>query len=226
MMRTDNGIIKPVIGVYTSDSVLYFELITVLRKRGIPFISLSSIKEIPDYVTVIITTENESKLINEKIKIYGYDPETLINIALVKLCKVENLDTIVLGIDPGPYPAMSTIVDGNLVDVEQFYTLRELNKKIRGYRHVASKIILKIGNGDPLNRDKIIEHLSKSVDRVIIINEKYSSRQGLAFSDLPFKTLEEKRVKSNKGASIIIGYSSNEDILDNNNKDKRRKHHF
>ena len=47
------------LGIYTSDFSLYHDLIQVLRRRKIPFFTLSSVHRIPNKIGVIITSHNE-----------------------------------------------------------------------------------------------------------------------------------------------------------------------
>ena len=47
------------LGVYTKDFSLYHDLIKVLRTRRIPYVSLSSIDNIPNKIGVILTSHSE-----------------------------------------------------------------------------------------------------------------------------------------------------------------------
>ena len=48
-----------VIGVYTKDFSLYYDVLKTLRNRKIPYVSLSSFDDIPKKIGVIITSNNE-----------------------------------------------------------------------------------------------------------------------------------------------------------------------
>jgi len=54
------------IGIYTNNFSLYHDIIEILKKRKIPYKSLSSKKNIPKQIGVIITSHNEIHGINYK----------------------------------------------------------------------------------------------------------------------------------------------------------------
>ena len=47
------------LGVYTKDFSLYYDLLKVLKKRNIPYVSVSSLDHIPTKIGVILTSNNE-----------------------------------------------------------------------------------------------------------------------------------------------------------------------
>ena len=57
------------IGILTNDFSLYYDLIKTLKKREVPYISLSYTEPIPQNVDVILTSPKESKNIQFEKKI-------------------------------------------------------------------------------------------------------------------------------------------------------------
>ena len=77
-MRTD-------IAVATVSGKAYYVVVTELRKKNLPILSLKPGEPIPAGIKVVITTEKEKPLINhDKVLVYedGGNPEALISSAL------------------------------------------------------------------------------------------------------------------------------------------------
>ena len=106
------------IGIYTKDFSLYHDLIKVLRKRKIPYVSLSSIKNIPNRIGVIITSHNEIHDIKLQ-KIIAADVyeniDHAVDLALQLLIGKELYSRVLIGIDPGDHPGIAIVGDDILL---------------------------------------------------------------------------------------------------------------
>jgi hypothetical protein len=81
-------------------------IINELKKRNMPFLSLTPNESIPIEIKAVITTENEQKQINyEKVLIYreGVEPEALIHEAIQIVQGKGSYDRLIIGIDPGEF---------------------------------------------------------------------------------------------------------------------------
>ncbi|MGC8580772.1 MAG: hypothetical protein ACP5RS_01140 [Thermoplasmata archaeon] len=191
------------IGIYATSLDDSFETINILRERKIPFKLLDDFNNIPVDVTIVIMFP-QGCIVGKEFKItVGLKAGILVDLALAVI-NGKKAEKIILGIDPGPYPAMATIINNVVMDVEQFYNMNKMVDKVKSYRYISNKIILKIGNGDPVYGQRIIKKLHTVVDETIIVNEKNTSKIANKF-DIPYSSNDEKRVRRNKGAAIAIG---------------------
>jgi len=83
---------------------------------------------------------------------------------------------IIVGIDPGPKPGIAVIGDGNVVEEIQLSHIGEVRRVVDDIKlgYGAEHFIVRIGDGDIVNRNKIVNSLVDSY-RVEIVNEKNTS---------------------------------------------------
>lgn len=163
------------IGVLTSNFSFYYELITSLKKREMPFISLTFHQPIPPNVKVIITTIDEKKKINfENVLAYkGGDIGILIDKAILMRAGENASKKIIIGIDPGLTPGLAVFGNGILLrkflangaeDVVNFVALyaKEWGRE---------NLIVRIGHGARLVRNRIINLLREMDICIEIVDE-------------------------------------------------------
>lgn len=162
-----------IIGVITEDFNFFYDLVQILKKNGEAFISLGLDDEIPLSVGVIITTKRERGMIDFPKVVAAKDPGHAVNLALSVLKGGERFDLAIVGIDPGLRPGMAVIADGKLI----------IKKVVRSPENVAdeisditsyigfSRLMVRIGHGDPTNRNRIICAIWDQVDRIEIVDE-------------------------------------------------------
>ena len=102
------------IGVYTNNFSLYHDLLEVLKRRKIPYISLSSKKNISNKIGVIITSHDELHNIKLKKVIAAdiYDNlDQVVDIAIQTIVGKDLYSRLIIGIDPGEKPGIALIAD-------------------------------------------------------------------------------------------------------------------
>ncbi|MCD6331176.1 MAG: hypothetical protein J7L80_03130 [Thermoplasmata archaeon] len=162
------------IGLLTSNFSLYYDLVNVLRKRNIPFVSLTFNEEIPPNVGVIITSEEEKdnimfdKLVACKA---NCNVENMIDKALL----MENCEDakIIFGIDPGINIGIA--IYGNEMLLRRFVA-KSPDKAVDFIKSFikdvcANNIIVRIGDGARLIRNRIINLLRKEKVKIEVVNE-------------------------------------------------------
>jgi hypothetical protein len=72
---------------------------------------------------------------------------------------------LVIGIDPGPNPGVATISDGRVLDSRNLYELEDVLKYVENVTQQCDydRLKIKIGNGDRINREKIITSLEITI---------------------------------------------------------------
>ena len=152
-----------IIGILTSDFRVYYDLIKGLKKRDLPFASLSFDEPIPLNIGVIVTTEEEiDKIDFPKLVAAEKDIDLTIDKARRTLKGKDIFGKLIIGIDPGKRPGMAIIGDGEILDTQQVSSPEKVSgivsRAMKSYP--AHEIIVRIGHGDTTHRNRIINSLS------------------------------------------------------------------
>jgi len=152
------------LGVYTKDFSLYHDLLNNLRKRKIPYVSLSSIDRIPSRIGVILTSNNEIHDVKSAKVIAADTYDTIdhaVDLALQMLIGKEMYSKVYIGIDPGDYPGVAIVGDDILLQktfVEKPEHVVTIVKRFLK-EYPSSQTIIRIGHGSILTRNRIINSL-------------------------------------------------------------------
>ncbi len=122
---------------------------------------LAPSEPVPAHVGVVITTENESANIdfNQDRVIIADKPQSTLDRAFSLLHK-ENIDRIIIGIDPGKYPGIAVLGNNKTLSVHHVSAgeVSPLIKRImREYKD--KKILVRIGHGARLIRSRLINEI-------------------------------------------------------------------
>jgi hypothetical protein len=171
------------VAVITEDPALYAELAGTLRERRIPSVSLLPGQRIPAQVAVVLTTPSEARSIphahvlpvNEDV-----DRRSLWAAVEVALGTREGSTELVVGIDPGPRPGyavmngMQCVAEGSLEAPEE---VAQLAVQLRR-RFDSRSMIFRVGSGDHLTRDRIVNALLPLHRPVEIVDEQGTTPRG------------------------------------------------
>jgi len=164
------------IGVYTKDFSLYYDLLKSLRKRKIPYVSLSSLDSIPKKIGVILTSNNEihDVKLSKVVAADAYDSvDHAIDLALQMLIGKDMYSKVYIGIDPGEKPGIAIVGDDILLqktyveDPEQVVTV--VKRYLKEYP--AMQTIVRIGHGSIIIRNRIINSLITLGISIEIVDE-------------------------------------------------------
>ena len=106
------------IGVFTKNFSLYYDLIKTLKKRKIPYVSLSAINHIPSKIGVVLTSNNELHDIKSQkvIAADAYDTiDHAVDLALQMLIGKDLYSKVFIGVDPGDQPGIAVVGDDILL---------------------------------------------------------------------------------------------------------------
>ena len=162
------------IGLLTSNFAFYHDVVNELKKRDLPFISLSFTEKIPPNVDVVITSERERERIdfgNVVIWKSGESIENLVDKALI-YSSGEDVK-IVFGIDPGDNIGIAIFGNRKLIRSLIASSPEQAANFIKEYVEDigAKEVVVKIGNGARLIRNRIINRLIKENIRMEIVDE-------------------------------------------------------
>jgi len=162
---------KAKIAVATVSGKAYYLIVTELKRRNMPFLSLTPDDPIPIEVKVVITTKTEQHLINhEKILVYqdGIEPEALVNEASRILQGKEYYEKIVIGVDPGEVFGLAVLADGKAIETANCFSIEETLDKIQTILENLQKIPItsvsvKVGDGVPIYKEKLLRVLDNAL---------------------------------------------------------------
>lgn len=171
------------VAIVTRDPALYHELAGFLRERRWPAVSLWPGDRVPDHVAVVLTSPEEAAAIaHARVLSVGDDIDRRTLGAAVKHA-LESGDTaaeIVVGIDPGPRPGYAVLAgeavigEGNLESPESTGTFANHLRHRLASRHV----LFRVGSGDPLSRNRIVNALLARHRSVELVNEQGTTPRG------------------------------------------------
>ena len=162
------------IGLLTQNFSLYHDLVDLLRKRNLSFISLTFSEKISSNVDVIITSYSEKNNIKFG-KVIACDVTENLDEVIDKaiLLSYGNEAKIVFGIDPGKSIGIAIFSNDKLIrsfivkspeEAANFikYFIKDVN---------AGSSIVRIGNGARIIRNRIINLLQQSDIRIEMVDE-------------------------------------------------------
>lgn len=167
------------VAVVTEDFSLYHDLVVRLKRRGIPFASLSPRDPLPDDVGVILTSPAEAEDLDFRpvVPTRG-DLDDAIDQALKALAGREPAQVVAVGIDPGRSIGVAAVADGLVVSSARCGSVDEAVGRVRLLlqRHPAARQVIRIGHGAPTLRDVLIRRLLVSGVPVEVVDESRTTR--------------------------------------------------
>ena len=168
---------KAKIAVATVSGKAYYLIVRELKKKNIPFLSLTPDERIPIEVKVVITTEGEQPLIkHERVLTFkdGIELEALISQASRIVQGKECYEKIVVGVDPGEVFGLAVLADGKVVETGNCFSIEETLDKIKSTLEnfksdPATSISVKIGDGVPEYKDKLLRALDRTLPSNVVL---------------------------------------------------------
>ena len=164
------------LGVYTKDFSLYHDIIKVLKKRNVAYISLSSLHHIPRRIGVILTSHTEQEEIPLEKTVAADEHDSLdqaVDLAMQKLTGKELYSRMFIGIDPGERPGIAIVGDDILLQKMQVEGPEFVTHEIKGFLKVypSKDTCIRIGHGSMITRNRIINSLIPLEIPIEIVDE-------------------------------------------------------
>ena len=169
------------LAIRTSNFQLSYKLIRELRSRKINFEVLDPSEKLPSK-DIIWFAESHEVLEHEHLgKAIPTNIDTIqesIDLALLVMKGLRNPKQLIFGIDPGPYPGLAWLADGVFIGVSQLQSIEEIIDKIVSISNLihCQSLLIRIGDGDPLIRDRIINLCIRNNWNIEIVDESKTSR--------------------------------------------------
>lgn len=188
------------LGIYTKDFSIYHDLIKILKKRGLAYVSLPSTKNIPSSIGVILTSYKEFHDIKSQktIPVDAYDSiDHAIDLALQLLIGKEMYSKILIGIDPGERPGIAIVGDDILLQKTQVDSPEKVVDIIKRFlrEYPAIETHIRIGHGSIITRNRIINSLIFLEIPIEIVDETKTT---------PSKQIQRSKKDSESAAAIAL----------------------
>lgn len=212
------------IGISTSDFLLYHELIDKMKVRDIPFVTLPRNEDIPANVGVIIRGYNDTpakdrrEIVAESV---GYRPfindlDAVIN-SLIDLAMIELIGQtgkhIFIGVDPGRRPGIAVRTGNTVLETITTSSISNALSVMEDFLDIFSNenVTFRVGNGAPRERDMLVNSLLDMGAQVEVVDESLTSvgrgrNHALAASAISMKA--GRKVRSKMHHKISMGYIS------------------
>ncbi len=162
---------KAEIAVATVSGKSYYLIVNELKRKSIPFLSITPDDPVPVEVKVVITTEREQPLIkHENILVFhdDTDPEQLVNEALQTVQGREHFGKIIIGVDPGKIFGLAVLADGKVIETANCFsvgeTLGKIKKILKNLGNTQAKSVsVKVGDGVPACKESLLGALDKAL---------------------------------------------------------------
>jgi hypothetical protein len=168
------------VGILTEEPRVYFDMLTALRSEGLKHVSLDFSEPIPANIAVIVSTEAERDRIPFDKVVTDRDPTLAIAKVKAILSGEKGLAKIVVGVDPGDRPGIAAVAtDGTELARTQAScpetVLAEVDRIAES--HSPATVVVRIGNGDRTNRNRIFNMLWDSGYETEIVDERNTTKR-------------------------------------------------
>ncbi len=171
------------VAIVTRDPSLYHELAGFLRERRWSAVSLLPGERIPETVAVVLTSTAEAGAIAHPrvLEVTEGGDRRALGVAVARaLTPSASSGELVVGIDPGPRPGYAVLEgsecvgEGNLDAPEGAAVFAA---QLR-HRFESRAILFRVGSGDPLARNRIVNALLARHRSVEMVNENCTTPRG------------------------------------------------
>lgn len=169
------------LGVYTYDSELYFDLVRELRRRGVTFISIDDPKALPAEVAVVITGRGEGESL-KGVEVVEVDEDVVeaVDAALNAIWGKREYTEIIIGVDPGPRPGIAAVGDGLLLKALTLSSPGEVLSAVEGIMrtYTSRNWLLRLGDGDPVSLKRIVSSIPRGLIDMEVVDESGTTLAG------------------------------------------------
>jgi len=166
-----------ILGILTADFSVYYDLVLVMRTRGVPFETLAPGQPIPSNVGVLVTTAAEAPVDADVPIVTFREAEATIAAAMRLLQSPGPFRTCIIGIDPGERPGIAVLADGRVLELVHARSPESVQQVLRDIVAgvPAERFLIRIGNGAPTFRDRILQTIGDIDATLELVDERRST---------------------------------------------------
>ena len=162
------------IAVATVNGRAYYELVTELYNKRLPFLSLKPWDPIPENIKAVITTQTESSQISHPNVLcfeQGSNPESVVDEAVLIVQGKQEYEKIVVGVDPGDSCGIAVLGDKKILETLTASNVDAAANLIVGSlkRFPAEVKLVRIGDGTPEYTKTLLSSLDESLPKDVLI---------------------------------------------------------
>ncbi len=177
------SVIPHCVALATEDPVLYMELAAMLKEGGIPAISVRPGDAVPSSAAVVITSPAEAVAIEHPrvVAVRADTDRRALFAAIVDDPDPDHRpDRILVGIDPGPRPGYAVVSHRGCLARGSLESPESAGGLVLGLRaeFVDRPIVYRVGMGDPLARNRVINGLLEAGATVELSREEGTTPRG------------------------------------------------
>jgi len=176
--------LKAKIAVATVNGRAYYQLVTELNRKRLPFLSLKPWDPIPLHIKVVLTTEEESHQVSHpQILLFGQgsNPEAVVDEAVLIVQGKQGYEKVIVGVDPGKTYGIAILGDNQVLATLTSSNIDEASHLVVDNlkRLPADAKVVRVGNGPPEYTQTLLDSLDKALPEetlVEIVSEAGTSR--------------------------------------------------
>ncbi len=195
---------KAEIALATVSGKAYYKLVSELKRKGLPFLSLKPTDAVPLDVKVVITTGRERQMVkHSRVLVFEEknDPSEVVNEAIRLVQGKTSYDEVVIGVDPGRTFGVAVMGDGRILETANCSSLKEtMDIILKALEKVPATINrVRIGDGAPVYTKEILHLLDEALPKETAIEVVCE-----AGTSQPAKGTAHRREVKNKTSAIKI----------------------
>jgi hypothetical protein len=154
-------------------------MLEALRERNLEFITLEPDEPLPANIGAVITTDKERARIYFDRVVTDEDPDVAIAKAKLMISGAGDVRNLMIGVDPGVKPGVAVLADGIVLTRYLADSPEAVSKIIGGVseEYPEAEVVVRIGNGDRTNRNRIFNALWENGHRLEIVDERNTTKR-------------------------------------------------
>lgn len=167
------------IGLMTQNPRTYFEMLEALREQNLEFVTLEPDEPLPANIGAVITTDEERARIYFDRVVTDEEPDVAIAKAKMMMAGADHVRNLMIGVDPGVTPGVAVLADGIVLSRYLADSPEAVSRIIGGVaeEYPAAEVVVRIGNGDRTNRNRIFNALWEHGHRLEIVDERNTTKR-------------------------------------------------
>lgn len=168
------GPLKAELAVATVSGRAYYLLVSELKRRKLPFLSLIPQEPVPAGVKVVITTERERHLVshsNVLVFTEGANPASVVDEAVRAVRGKKAYEKLVIGVDPGKTFGLAVLGDGTVLETMNCSSFQATVNAIKSVlkREPAESVRVRVGNGAPAYAKELLRLLDQALPADVVL---------------------------------------------------------
>lgn len=167
------------IGLMTQNPRTYFEMLEALREQNLAFVALEPGETLPANIGAVITTNEERARIYFDRVVTDEEPDVAIAKAKMMMVGADRVRNLMIGVDPGVKPGVAVLADGIVLTRYLADSPEAVGRIIGGVaeEYPEAEVVVRIGNGDRTNRNRIFNALWEHGHRLEIVDERNTTKR-------------------------------------------------